>query len=87
MTELRAQGLPAEVSNSAGTFVCNHVFYRLMHALATEPELRGTRGGFVHVPWLPEQGSPGMELGDVVRGLRGVVEVSVQTDRIGSGAR
>ena len=82
VTELRAQGLPAEVSNSAGTFVCNHVFYRLMHTLATDPELRGTRGGFVHVPWLPEQGSPGMELGDVVRGLRGVVEVSTGDTRI-----
>lgn len=75
---LRAQGLPAEVSNSAGTFVCNHVFYRLMHALATDPALRGTRGGFVHVPWLPEQGSPGMALGDVVRGLQLVVERSLQ---------
>ena len=75
---LRAQGLPAEVSNSAGTFVCNHVFYRLMHALATEPYMQGTRGGFVHVPWLPEQGSPGMALADVVRGLQVVVEVSLE---------
>lgn len=77
VAELRAQGLPAEVSNSAGTFVCNHVFYRLMQALATDPVLRGTRGGFVHVPWLPEQGSPGMELGDVVRGLQCVVTCSL----------
>lgn len=75
---LHAQGLPAEVSHSAGTFVCNHVFYRLMHALATEPELQGTRGGFVHVPWLPEQGEPGMALDDVVRGLRVVVETCLQ---------
>lgn len=74
---LRAQGLPAEVSNSAGTFVCNHVFYRLMHALATQPALQGTRGGFVHVPWLPEQGSPGMALADVVRGLQVVVACSL----------
>lgn len=75
---LRAQGLPAEVSNSAGTFVCNHVFYRLMHALATEPALQGTRGGFVHVPWLPEQGSPSMALEDVVRGLQVLVECTLQ---------
>ncbi|MFC0672544.1 pyroglutamyl-peptidase I family protein [Brachybacterium hainanense] len=40
----------AAVSQTAGTFVCNDVFYRLQHALATEPELAGTRGGFVHVP-------------------------------------
>ena len=37
MRELRAAGVPAAVSNSAGTFVCNHVFYGLMHRLATQP--------------------------------------------------
>lgn len=46
-------GLPASVSQTAGTFVCNHVFYGLMHLIATERP--GTRGGFVHVPYLPEQ--------------------------------
>ncbi len=67
---LQQAGVPVEVSQTAGTFVCNHVFYGLMHALATEPALRGARGGFVHVPWLPEQGSPGMPLDLIVRGLR-----------------
>jgi pyroglutamyl-peptidase len=43
------------VSNSAGTFVCNHIFYALMHRIATQPALAHTRGGFVHVPYLPEQ--------------------------------
>ncbi|TNF60358.1 MAG: pyroglutamyl-peptidase I [Burkholderiales bacterium] len=66
---LLAQGLPAEVSQTAGTFVCNHVFYGLMHRLATQPGLRHTRGGFVHVPWLPEQGQPHLPLQDIVRGL------------------
>lgn len=73
LAALHAQALQATVSHSAGTFVCNHVFYRLMHALATEPMLHGTRGGFVHVPWLPEQGEPCMPLDEVVRGLRVVV--------------
>ncbi|MEV6976210.1 pyroglutamyl-peptidase I [Kitasatospora sp. NPDC093806] len=50
---VRAAGLPASLSHSAGTFVCNHVFYALMHLLATERPT--TRGGFVHVPALPEQ--------------------------------
>lgn len=55
---LRARGLPAELSLSAGSYVCNHVFYSLMHALRDTP---GTRGGFVHVPVLPEQSSrPGV---------------------------
>ena len=70
LAALQREGLPVEVSPSAGSFVCNHVFYGLMHALATRPELRHTRGGFVHVPWLPEQGTPGLPLADVVRGLR-----------------
>lgn len=70
LAALLREGLPAEVSQTAGTFVCNHVFYGLMHALATRPELRHTRGGFVHVPWLPEQGTPSMALDDLVRGLR-----------------
>ena len=74
---LLAQGLPAEVSQTAGTFVCNHVFYGLMHDLATHPGLRHTRGGFVHLPWLPQQGSPCMALDDMVRGLRQVVRVSL----------
>lgn len=58
---LRAQGVPAAPSTTAGTFVCNHVFYGLMHALA-RPRLRrrrrgeraprgsAPRGGFIHVP-------------------------------------
>jgi pyroglutamyl-peptidase len=40
-------GVPSGVSNTAGTFVCNHVFYALMHLLEGR---RGPRGGFVHVP-------------------------------------
>ena len=46
-------GIPARISTTAGTFVCNHVFYRLMHLIAAErPRMLG---GFVHVPFLPEQ--------------------------------
>lgn len=43
-------GVPASVSQTAGTYVCNDVFYRLMHVLTTDPALDGVRGGFVHVP-------------------------------------
>ncbi len=53
---LRAAGHPANVSNSAGTFVCNHVFYGLMHALQRR---RGVRGGFMHLCCLPQQAQPG----------------------------
>lgn len=43
-------GIPGSVSQTAGTYVCNDVFYRLQHLLATDSELAGVRGGFVHVP-------------------------------------
>lgn len=62
-------GLPGTVSNSAGAFVCNDVLYSLLHRFSgTE-----TKAGFVHVPYLPEQGSPSLPLEDTVRALTAVV--------------
>ncbi|MGE0333423.1 MAG: pyroglutamyl-peptidase I [Ramlibacter sp.] len=66
---LQRAGIAAEVSQTAGTFVCNHVFYGLMHELATRRGFKTVRGGFMHVPWLPEQGLPSMPLDDMVRGI------------------
>ena len=71
--------LPAELSYSAGPFVCNHVFYGLMHALATQPGLQGVRGGFIHVPYVPSQGVPSLALDDTVRGLRLAVACALAT--------
>jgi pyroglutamyl-peptidase len=72
-------GIAAEVSQTAGTFVCNHVFYGLMHLLATQRELRGVRGGFIHVPWLPAQGEPSMPLDRIVQGLKVAIECAIAT--------
>lgn len=66
---LQRAGIAAEVSQTAGTFVCNHVFYGLMHELATRRGFKTVRGGFVHVPWLADQGAPAMALDDMVRGV------------------
>ena len=60
-----ARGIPARVSPSAGTYVCNHVFYGLMHELTgrehggarLRPDRRAVRGGFIHVPPLSEPGT------------------------------
>ena len=76
---LREAGLPAAVSNTAGTFVCNHVFYGLMHLAATRS--LPLRGGFLHVPYLPSQaarldGAPSMALDDIVRGIEIVLAVA-----------
>ncbi|MBX3611920.1 MAG: pyroglutamyl-peptidase I [Hydrogenophaga sp.] len=78
---LRAEGIAVEVSQTAGTFVCNHVFYGLMHTIASRRALRGTRGGFIHVPWLPEQGTPNMALDAIVRGLHLAVRCALGVRR------
>lgn len=79
--DMRAAGVPAAVSNSAGTFVCNHLFFGLMHRIATRP-VPGMRGGFIHIPYLPEQaarlpGMPSMSLDAVIAALRIAVATSV----------
>lgn len=71
-------GVRAEVSQTAGTFVCNQTFYGLMHMLA-RPRWQGVRGGLVHVPWLPEQGQPSMPLKDIVRGLELAIACALST--------
>jgi pyroglutamyl-peptidase len=76
---IRNAGLPAAVSNTAGTFVCNHIFYALMDMLDRDwPEVRG---GFLHIPYAPEQaarlgGAPSMALADIVRGIEIILDVS-----------
>jgi pyroglutamyl-peptidase len=69
-------GVPAAASPDAGGFVCNHLFYGLMHLIATErPDVRG---GLVHLPCLPEQvagsGGPSMGLDALTR----AVEIAVR---------
>ena len=78
---VRAAGIPAAVSQSAGTFVCNHLFYALMHQLAQPLAPAGARGGFIHVPYLPQQaaahpGQPSMALADIIEGLRIAIRLS-----------
>lgn len=78
--DLRALGFPAGVSNTAGTFVCNHVFYGLMHRMASQGHT--ARGGFVHLPYLPEQaakhpGAPSMALDTQVQALRALIRTAL----------
>ena len=56
---------PADVSNSAGTFVCNDVLYTLLHHYHGT----ATKVGFIHVPYLPEQGTPSMSLAQIIDAL------------------
>lgn len=57
--------LPADVSNSAGAFVCNDVLYTLLHHYHGT----ATKVGFIHVPYLPEQGTPSMSLTQIIDAL------------------
>ena len=75
---IQSAGLPAAVSNTAGTYVCNSLLYTLLHTAAREyPSLRG---GFIHVPYAIEQlsgkpkGTYGMDLRDIARALTCSVE-------------
>ena len=54
VANVKAQGIPASVSNSAGTYVCNHLLYGLLHYLTTQGKT-AIPAGFIHIPYLPEQ--------------------------------
>lgn len=66
---MQEAGFPAAVSNTAGTFVCNDVLYSLLHNFAGTK----TRVGFIHVPYLPEQGTPSLELEKTVQALTAAI--------------
>ena len=74
--EIRKEGLPASLSNSAGTYVCNHLMYGVLYTLSKK--YKGVKGGFIHVPFIPEQtvdkpDKPSMSLPDIVRGLEAAI--------------
>ena len=77
VARIREAGLPASVSNTAGTFVCNHLMYGVLHHLATH--CPGVRGGFMHVPFEPSQTAnrsvpaPSMNRQDIARGIEAAI--------------
>lgn len=78
---LRGAGFPVEVSQTAGTYVCNHVFYGLMHALRRQ---RAVRAGFIHIPYSPAQasghaGAPSLPVETVTAALRLALKVALKT--------
>lgn len=75
LAALRDAGIPVEVSQSAGTYVCNHVFYGLMHALRRTPAIRA---GFIHVPY-PAADPGGLTLERISDALRIAVRTALRT--------
>lgn len=77
---IRDVNIPVEISNSAGTFVCNHLMYGLMYLIDKKyPEIRGT---FIHLPFLPEQvldrNAPSMSLEDMKVALLEAIKVGAK---------
>lgn len=66
---IREAGVPGAVSNTAGTYVCNDVLYTLLHRYTGTD----TRVGFIHVPFLPEQGTPSLPLDQTVKALTAAI--------------
>jgi len=76
-------GIPAAVSNTAGTFVCNHVLYGNLYLIATKyPNIKG---GFMHIPYMTEQvldkaNTPAMSLDEIVKGIEYAIEAITMND-------
>ncbi|MBO4918891.1 MAG: pyroglutamyl-peptidase I [Erysipelotrichaceae bacterium] len=79
---MKAANVPAAVSNTAGTYVCNHLMYGVLYYL--DKEFPGTIGGFMHVPFLHEQvmnkkETASLSKDDVVKGIEASLEAIVDT--------
>ena len=67
---IQAAGHPGQVSNSAGAFVCNDTLYGLLHHYAGT----NVKVGFIHVPWLPEQGTPSLPQAQTAAALEAAIQ-------------
>ena len=82
---MQEAGVPAEVSYTAGTYVCNDVMYSLLHTLATRHP--GVRGGFLHVPYATEQAThlpastPSRSVDDLARGIAVALEAALTHEK------
>ncbi len=78
---IREGGIPASVSNTAGTYVCNHIMYGLLYLI--DKKYPDIKGGFIHVPFLPEQvvdkkEVASMNLDDIVKALTLAIEGAIE---------
>ena len=83
LAALQDAGLPAALSHSAGTYVCNHIAYAMLHFAA---KTRSVRAGFIHIPYLPVQAAQrrdaaSMAQADVQRALLIALRVAATTQR------
>lgn len=81
--EMQDGGIPGSVSNSAGTFVCNHVMYGILYMI--NKSYPNMKGGFIHVPYIPAQvvskpNMPSMSIDDIAKGLELCIKAAVEND-------
>lgn len=77
---IKQENIPASLSYTAGTFICNHVMYGVLYYAATE--FKGLRSGFIHIPFLPQQvvdkkNMPSMDLDTLVKGLTAAIRAII----------
>lgn len=78
---MKNAGIPASVSNTAGTFVCNHIMYQTLYLV--DKEFPEAKAGFMHIPFMTEQvldkpNQPAMSLTDMARGIEAAIEAIVE---------
>lgn len=84
VARIREVGLPASVSNTAGTFVCNHLMYGVLYHIAKS--YPGVKGGFMHVPFVPSQTvnhpapAPSMCEHDIARGIEAAIAAIAENE-------
>lgn len=81
LNNLKENKIPGEISNSAGTYVCNHIMYNLLYNI--DKKYQNVLGGFIHIPYIPEQVidkkmTPSMSLDYIVKGLTIAIETSIR---------
>ena len=81
---MNEHNIPATLSNTAGTFVCNHVMYGILYMI--DKKYPNIKGGFIHIPYMTSQvmdkkNTPFMSLNDIVRGLELAIEACVIYDK------
>ncbi|MCF6462018.1 pyroglutamyl-peptidase I [Clostridium sp. Cult1] len=79
--KIREGNIPASISNTAGTYVCNHIMYGLHYLI--DKKYPNIRGGFIHVPFLPKQvvdkrATASMNLNDIIKALTLAIEAAVE---------
>ncbi|MCH3961614.1 MAG: pyroglutamyl-peptidase I [Solobacterium sp.] len=83
VAKIQSVGIPASVSDTAGTFICNHVLYGVRYLC--EHKYPGKKSGFMHIPYMTSQAvgkrnTPSMSLDEIVKGLTAAIEAVVTTE-------